>query len=208
MSGQPFEPETAQQYEAGFKTELLDRRLTSTVAFYHLTKQNVLTRDPLNPAFSIPVGEAQGQGIEVDIAGQITDSLSLIATYALTDSEITKDDFGNQGNRFFNIPEHAGSLWAKYEFHNAPLSGLSLGAGVFLVGQRECDNTNTCELPGYGRVDAFAAYKWTLGPTRLTAQLNVNNLIDKTYFESGGYGFRQAIPGAPRSFFGLVRVEF
>ncbi len=207
MSGQPFEPETAQQYEVGFKTELLDRQLTSTMAFYHLTKQNVLTRDPLNPAFSIPVGEARSQGIEVDIAGQLTDSLSLIATYSLTDSEITKDTFGNQGNRFFNIPEHAGSFWAKYDFHEAPLTGLSLGAGIFLVGQRECDNENTCELPGYGRVDAFAAYKWTLGPTRLTAQLNVNNLLDKTYFESSGYG-GQGFPGAPRSFFGLVRVEF
>lgn len=209
QNGRPFKAQTAQQYEAGFKTEWRDGQLTSTVAFYHLTKQNILTRDPLNPQFSIPVGEARSQGIELDIAGQVTDSLSVIATYAFTDSKITKDNRGNRGNRFFNVPEHAGSLWAKYEFHHAPLSGLSLGAGIFAVGQRECDNANTCELPSYGRVDAFAAYKWKLGPSRVTIQLNINNLFDKRYFESSGYGDSNTlIPGAPANVFGLVRVEF
>lgn len=94
-SGQPFEPETAQQYEAGFKGEWLDRRLTSTLAFYHLTKQNVTTADPHNPNFSVAIGEARSRGIELDISGQVTDALSVIATYAYTDTEIVKDFGGN-----------------------------------------------------------------------------------------------------------------
>ncbi|MDN5871149.1 MAG: TonB-dependent siderophore receptor [Nitrococcus sp.] len=207
-SGQPFEPQTAQQYEVGFKVQSLDRRLRATVAFYHLTKQNILTRDPNNPAFSIPVGEVRSRGIELDVSGQITNSLSLIATYALTDTEITKDSRGNEGNRFYGVPLHAGRIFAKYSFHEDPLNGLSLGAGVFLVGDRACSNANTCELPGYVSVGAMAAYKWTLGPTRLTAQLNVNNVLDKRYFASAGYGGGMVIPGAPRSFLGLLRVEF
>jgi iron complex outermembrane receptor protein len=37
-TGEAFDPETATQYEAGLKTELLDGKLSATLAFYHLTK--------------------------------------------------------------------------------------------------------------------------------------------------------------------------
>ncbi|MGH8612087.1 MAG: TonB-dependent siderophore receptor [Gammaproteobacteria bacterium] len=206
-SGQPFEPETAQQYEAVFKTEWLDQRLTSTLAFYHLTKENVTTAYPNNPRFSVAIGEARSRGIELDIAGQVTDALSVIATYAYTDTEIIKDFGGNQGHRLPNAPLHSGSLWAKYELQQDLLQGLSLGAGVYLVGQREGDTANSFQLPGYGRVDAFAAYRFKLGPSRLTVQLNINNLLDKEYFKTAqGRPWIQV--GEPLTVLGSLRVEF
>lgn len=207
-SGNPFPPETAQGYEVGFKTELWGGQLNSTVAFFDLTKQNILTPDPQDPFFSIAVGEARSQGIEVDIAGRVTDSLSLIATYALTDTEITQDNSGNQGHRLANVPYHSGSLGANYEFYNGPLRGLGLGMGVYLVDEREGNNENTFKLPGYGRLDAFAAYKFTLGPTRLTAQINVNNLTDETYYSTADPFGPLAFFGAPRSVLGSIRMEF
>jgi len=132
--------------------------------------------------------------------------LTLIATYALTDTEITLDNRGNQGNRLANVPLHSGSLWANYEFYKGPLSGLGLGMGVYLVDEREGNNEDTIKLPGYGRLDAFAAYKFTLGPTRLTAQVNVNNLTDETYHTTTGFGVNYF--GAPRSVLGSIRIEF
>jgi iron complex outermembrane receptor protein len=80
------------------------------VAFYHLTKQNVLVPIP-GTAFSDAIGEARSQGVEVDIAGRITEGLSLIASYAYTDAKITKGD--NQRNRLWNVPRNSGGLWAK-----------------------------------------------------------------------------------------------
>lgn len=171
-NGESFSPETGEQYEVGFKTELFDKRLNSTVAFYHLTKQNVLVPIP-GTFFSKAIGEARSQGVEVDIAGQVTDALSLIATYAYTDVEITKNN--NQGNRLFNVPEQSGSLWAKYDVQQAPFRGLSFGAGVYLLSQREGDNANTYQLPGYGRVDALVKYQLPVGSSRLSFQFNVEN---------------------------------
>lgn len=41
VGGALLQPEAGEQYEAGFKTELFDKKLTASVAFYHLTKQNI-----------------------------------------------------------------------------------------------------------------------------------------------------------------------
>lgn len=43
---EPFEPTKGTQYEVGIKTELLDGRLSATLAAYNLTRTNVLTPDP------------------------------------------------------------------------------------------------------------------------------------------------------------------
>ncbi|MCI0653943.1 MAG: TonB-dependent receptor, partial [Methylococcaceae bacterium] len=59
-------PQTAQQWEVGLKTELFDGRLTGTLAWYNLTKQNIATSDPFNPGFSMLTGEARNRGLELD----------------------------------------------------------------------------------------------------------------------------------------------
>jgi iron complex outermembrane receptor protein len=88
------------------------------------------------------------------------------------------------------------------------LRGLSLGTGVFLVGDREGNNANTFQIPGYARVDLLAAYEWKLGPSRLIAQLNVENLLDEEYFLSAE-SFRSFVfPGAPRTFLESIHLEF
>ncbi|WP_434151347.1 TonB-dependent siderophore receptor [Methylocaldum gracile subsp. desertum] len=215
-SGATVDPEIGEQFEAGLKTELFDQRLTTTLAYYHLTKENILTRDfsSPDPNAVAPIGEARSQGIELDVSGQITDELSLIGSYAFTDARITKDNEGRQGNRMNNVPEHAGSLWLKYDIRRyEPLNGLSFGAGVFIAGQREGDDANTFVLPGYVRLDAFAAYRYRLGDANLIAQFNIRNLLDKTYYESTD-PFQSApprvgiYPGAPLMAMGSIRLEF
>ncbi|MGH8655664.1 MAG: TonB-dependent siderophore receptor [Gammaproteobacteria bacterium] len=211
----PVPPQTGEQFEAGLKTEILDHRLGATLAFYHLTRQNLLTPDlsTSDPLDSIPVGKQRSQGIEFDTAGQITDALSLIGSYAYTDGKVTQDNSGLEGRRLFNVPEHAGSLWLKYDFKNyTALNGLTLGFGAFMVGERDGDIQNTFLLPGYVRLDAFAAYRWKLGPSQVTAQLNVRNLLDKDYYESADANSNVAprngvSPGEPLTLFGSIRVE-
>lgn len=233
-NSKPLKPQTAQQFEAGFKTEFLDNQLTSSVAFFHITKQNlpVSNLDTPDPGDSKAVGEAVSQGIEVDINGKLTDNLNLIASYAYTDTKIAKDTSclvadpdtqvclqsgpGNTGNRLPNAALNSGSLWTNYNFDsrfNSSLKGLSLGTGVFIVGQRQGDVANSFQLPGYTRWDASAAYKWNIGKSKLTAQLNVRNILDKRYFSGAntydgsprGYG---NIPGEPLTFLGSLKLEF
>lgn len=216
-TNQTFPSETAEQFEAGIKTEWLDGKLTSTLAYYNLTKQNISTPDPDDPTrtFNITTGEARSQGLELDISGQLTDALSIIGSYAYTDTKITKDttvddqgNFTRLGNRLPNAALHAGSLWAKWDFQQPELQGFSLGAGVYLAGQRQGDFENSYQLPGYARLDAMAAYQWKIGDTKLSAQLNVNNLLDKQYYK-GTYNNRNVIfPGEPLTFMGSIRLQY
>ncbi len=198
-----LDPETSQQFEGGIKAELFDGRLSSTLAVYDLTKQNIVTPHPTDPERVVLTGEANSFGVELDITGKLTDRVSLIGSYAYTDTEVIEG--ANAGNRLFNVPRHAGALWAAFE----AAENFKVGAGLYLAGEREGDLENDFQLPGYVRVDAMAAYTSKLGPSRLTAQININNLLDKEYFAySTGTRGNGAIPGDELTVLGSIRLEY
>jgi iron complex outermembrane recepter protein len=210
-TGQAFDPQIGEQYEAGVKTELLDGRVSTTLAYYKVTKENVLATDPADPEFSIQLGEVESEGVELDVSGELTEGWSVVASYAYTDTEIVNDNFtGTAGNDLRAIPDHGGRLWTRYEFLQGALAGLSAGGGIFAVGEREGNNENTFVLDGYERFDCLVAYEWKLGAFRTTAQLNVQNLTDTEYLASTSNSFPGffAFPGAPRTFLGSLRLEF
>ncbi len=223
LTGQPLAPKTANQYEGGVKAEFFDGQLTSTLAFYRITQRN-LPVQVTDLAFAA-VGKARSQGIELDIAGQLGHGVSLIATYAYTDAAIVADQglafdnlgniigatTGNQGRALPNVPLHSGSVWLKYAVQQAPLQGLSVGTGVYLASERQGSLTNSYQLPGYARLDAYAAYRMKLGPTRLTAQVNVNNVLNQRYFYASHISnFSEAynMPGEPLMVIGSLRLEY
>jgi len=215
-TGATIDPEIGEQFEAGVKAEWFDQRLTTTLAYYHLTKENIMPPDftSQDPFAVAAIGKARSQGIEFDLNGQITDELNLIGNYAFTDARITQDYSGLQGNRLNNVPEHSGSLWLKYDVrHYQPLNGWQFGVGVFAAGQRQGDDGNTFALPGCVRLDAYTGYTYQLRDSRLTGQFNIRNLLDKTYYESTD-PFQNApprvgiYPGSPLAAIGSIRLEF
>ncbi len=203
-NGTILQPETAEQLEAGFKTVFFEERLSSTVAFYSLTKQNMPILKP-GTFFFESISKARSQGIEVDVAGKITEGLSLIANYTATDALILQGKYA--GNALWNVPKNAGSVWAKYDLQQEALTGLSLGAGVYLQGQKPGDMANSYQLPGYGRVDALVKYK--IAAAKTTLQFNVENLLSKQYYTSSLPNNIYSInPGTPITFMGSIKVEF
>ena len=54
----------------------------------------------------------------------------------------------------------------------------------------------------------MAAYRWSVGRTRLTFQFNVNNLLDQEYYVGSAFFRARVNPGAPQTFLGLLRAEF
>jgi len=204
-TGSQFAPQVGEQFEAGFKTEFFDKRLSTSLAFYHLTKSNTLTPDTKNFGFSLAIGEARSQGIEVDIKGQLTEKLNLVTTYAYTDTRVTKDNSGIVGNKLSNVPEHQASVWGTYQLTER----FKVGLGEVMVGSRQGDAENTFLLPGYARTDAMAAYIHPIGKTRLTTQLNINNLLNKNYFSDSSNGGRLSVLyGEPISVMGSLKLEY
>jgi len=211
--GSALGPETAQQWETGIKTELFDGRLTSTLSWYQLTKQNIAisSSDPLaaQRGESEAVGEVRNSGIELDIAGEILPGWQIISSYSYIDSEITKQNDGTQGNRFHDVPKHGGSIWNTYQIQTGELQGLKVGAGLVARGQREGNNQNDFQMPGYALVNMMAGYQFKVGKSKITAQFNVDNLLDKKYFPSSiGFGRARIDVGAPRTFLGSIRIEY
>jgi iron complex outermembrane recepter protein len=178
FDGELFQPERGTQYEVGVKTDWLDDKLSTTLAFYQLTRSNVQTDDLDNPGFQIQTGEQESKGIELDVAGEILPGWKLLAGYAYTDAKITKDNLFEIGNRISSVPENAFSLWTTYEIQQGSFRGLGFGLGLTYVGKRKGNLDNTFSVPDYWRTDAALYYR----RNKFRAALNINNLFDREYF--------------------------
>ncbi|MEH2447198.1 MAG: TonB-dependent siderophore receptor [Nostoc sp.] len=199
-----FEPSRGTQYEIGVRGEFLDGKLSTNLAVYHLTKTNVTTSDLDNPGFSILTGKQRSQGIELDVSGEILPGLKVIASYAYTNAEVTKDNDIPVGNRLLNVPEHQASLWTTYEIQQGNLQGLGFGLGLFYVGPRQGDLANSFQVDDYLRTDAALYYR----RARLKAAINIRNLFD-IYYVSTVEGDRSFIGiGEPLSIVGSISWEF
>lgn len=211
-SDRPLPPQSAQQYEAGIKTELAGGRLIGTLALFDLAKQNIAVPDPANLNRSIVIGESRSRGVEVDVSGEILPGWNIKAGYAyMPFAKITRDTNGWQGNRFHNTPVNSGSLWSTYTFAGGDLDGLKLGFGVQGMGLTEAARNYSGnfrpQTPGYAIVNAMASYSWKVDKSVMTAQLNIENLTDETYW-SGGNSWGQYYIGRPRTFTVSIGVKY
>lgn len=199
-----LEPSIGEQFEVGIKGDFLDGKLSSTLAAFQINKSNVATSDPDNPDFSIAVGEVRSRGIELDVTGEIVPGWNVVAAYALTDAEITEDNFYSVGNQLSNVPENSVSLWTSYEIQKGNLKGLGLSTGAFFVGDRQGDLDNSFTLPSYFRADAGLFYR----RMNWQANLNFQNLFDASYIRSSE-NYREAIrPGDPFTVIGSISIKF
>ncbi|RON19650.1 hypothetical protein BK662_00565 [Pseudomonas frederiksbergensis] len=76
-AGKSFDPEEGIGYEVGIKSELFDDRLSTTLAAFHIEKENVLALDPSTDS-SRAVGKARSQGVDLQVTGQVTDAVRVI----------------------------------------------------------------------------------------------------------------------------------
>jgi iron complex outermembrane receptor protein len=198
----PLDPQEAAQYEIGVKNEWMQGRLTSTLAIYDLTRANIPTPDPANPTFSVLVGEQRSRGAELDVAGRISRGLTLTASYAYTDAEVTRDNTIATGNRLPNTPLHSGRIWTNYRFDDGMLAGFGFGAGVLHQGRRAGDARNTFALEAFTRADAAVSYEaesWGVS-------VNCKNIFDAEYLEAAIAN--SALPAAPRSVLASVSLRY
>ncbi|BFO08571.1 TonB-dependent siderophore receptor [Serratia rubidaea] len=202
-------PEQGKSWEMGGKVAL-PNGITGTLALFDITKRNVMVSELVDgESVTRTAGRVRSQGVELDVAGNITDSLSLIGAYAYTDARVV-DDPANKGKEMANVARHTASLFLTQNLGSTGLySGdeLRVGAGARYVGRRPGDAANSFYLDNYTVADAFAAYSMPLHGYRVKWQLNVNNLFDKTYYPSSGGNLRVAV-GEPREVVLRVSVDF
>jgi iron complex outermembrane receptor protein len=197
-SSQAFDPEKGVAYETGIKYDVPEHDLSITAALFHITKENVLTSDPLDSNYQIAAGEVRSRGFDLSLAGNITPQWRVIGGYAYVDAEVTKSTTSTMptGSRLANVPTHSVNLLNTYEFDSGLLSGLGVGVGLKYVGDRKGSTSSTAfDMSSYTVVDLLAYYPLT---DRIRLNLNLDNVFNEEYDERA-WGSIWAYPGAPRT---------
>ncbi|QEE46588.1 TonB-dependent siderophore receptor [Rhizobium sp. WL3] len=215
-SGLPFDPTTGEQFEVGVRYQPEGMNSFISLSAYQLTQENVLTPDPANTSYRVQTGEVRMRGLELEGKAEINDVFSVIASYAYTDSEITRDNsnasgVNNEGNRLAFVPEHQAALWLDYSVQSdGAWGGLSFGGGARYVGQTFGDNANAFDVPGYTLFDAALRYDFGKADPKLEglkASLNVSNLFDKKYV-STCIGATGCYWGEGRTVYGTLKYSW
>ena len=195
------DPEESETFELGTKWELLDQRVLVTAAVFRTDKTNARTQDPADPNDTIVLqGEQRVDGLELGVAGSVTDFWRVTGGYTFMDSEVLDSkNPAEVGKEVSNTPEHTFSLWNVFTFPGE----VEAGFGTYFVDSRFSNNTNAREAPSYWLVDAMVG--WQVNET-VSLQLNLNNIFDQDYIGQVGGG--HAIPGAGRSAVLSTRFTF
>ncbi|MCQ8105440.1 TonB-dependent siderophore receptor [Methylomonas sp. SURF-2] len=200
-------PEQNSNYEIGAKLDLFDGRLSASAAVFRLEKTNARTTSAIDPNLQELSGEVRTDGFELGLSGEILPNWDVSATYAFLDAQVVKSNnsaVGSvsgetksfEGMTSVNVPKNSGVIWTSYHLTD----NWELGGGVYYATHRYADSVNEAVLPGYARLDAVLAYH----QKHYDLQLNVFNLTDTVYYESGRTN--SALPGTPLS--GQLTVNF
>jgi len=125
-SNAEYAPEHVTNYEGGFKSEFLDRRLQLNVTGYYLDYRNLqasqlLLINGLSVFQTSNAAKARSYGAEVSLAARPTPELTLNATYGYNNStyrsyaNATSTGADYTGNRLPRAPRSNASLAAQYE---------------------------------------------------------------------------------------------
>ena len=194
--GDPFKPETGEQFEAGLKYQPPGWDSFLTFAWFDLTRQNVVQPDPNNPLNQIQTGEMNSTGIELEAVSNFEFGLSLIATYTNFDIEITQTTIPTELNMMpANVADEMASFWADYTQPDGFFKGLGIGGGVRYTGPTFATNENLLQVDGITLGDA--AIHYTKGGFRVA--FNIQNVTDEKFvascFGACSYGDRRTMRG-------------
>lgn len=196
LSGELLDPEEAESFEVGAKTNLFDDRLAVSGAAFVLRRENAQIQ--VAPGVYEQAGEAEVRGVELGVSGNITRAWQVFGGYTWMDSELVSGAYNNAnvGDPLANTPEHSFSLFSTWR----ATPKLSLGGGVYHVSDSFGGNqggagggSNAVYAPAWTRVDLFASYDLT---DSASLQLNVQNAGDEDYIlRTNGVHHADPAPG-------------
>ncbi|HBP4890342.1 TPA: Fe(3+)-pyochelin receptor FptA [Pseudomonas aeruginosa] len=210
-NSEPLSPVEGKTYETGIKGELADGRLNLSLAAFRIDLENNPQEDPDHPGppnnpFYISGGEVRSQGFELEGTGYLTPYWSLSAGYTYTSTEYLKDSQNDSGTRYSTFtPRHLLRLWSNYDL---PWQDRrwSVGGGLQAQSDYSVDYRGvSMRQGGYALVNMRLGYKID---EHWTAAVNVNNLFDRTYYQSLSNPNWNNRYGEPRSFNVSLRGAF
>lgn len=181
-----FEPlgvQESEQIELGVKTEWCDGRYSGELALFQIDQDLALLGPTGIDAFN---GLQRHRGVELALRGRLTDELQAgISTMLLDAEQVDTGNPATQGKRPQYVPEYQVNAWAVLDIPHVP--GLALTAGVRFVDGQYLDQQEQFEIDSYAVVDLGARYRFSTDHADWTLRLNIENLLDESYYESGEF---------------------
>lgn len=204
-----FDPLVSDLKEAGVKAAFLRNQFQLNAAVYEINQRNILMNAniPAFPDSLITRGADRSRGFEIDVAGFILPNWQVNASYSYIDARVMRDSKAELvGARKENTPYNSAALWTRYNFtQRSVLKDLGIGLGLQYSGDKVPWFTRAFRVPAYTLVDAALYY--TPGKSNLQLALNVNNVLDETYW-IGAQNYLRLFPGAPRNFILTATYKF
>ena len=154
-----------------------------TAAVFQTTKEDVIEggNDSYQSGGSLNTGENRVHGIELGLAGNITDRLSGQIGAAVMNSETLESfDPANEGLPKANFAEKSANAQLRYQLTPAfAFGGTMTYSSEIFGGQPDTGANGNMVLDGYTVYDLFASYKVN---ENLDLRANLQNLFNEDYY--------------------------
>ena len=198
INGNLLPPENGAGFELGMRWRPLKGALALNAAVFQITRRNVATADPEDPAFplgaSIAQGKQRSEGFEFELRGRPLAGWNLVAALGFASTKVLRDNTGLVGNELTNTPDITLDVFSTYEIQGGSLRGLGFGGGLSYLGRRWGDLANSVPIEAYTVFNAQLFYRqksWGI-------DLVVRNLFDEDYVETAFGGTARGVhPGRP-----------
>ena len=222
-NNQTLDPVVGDTVELGVKAELLDKRLNFSAALFRSKKDNLAEVDDSVPQNSLPDGgqayRSSGKGnvidgFEIEASGLITRQWNVFAGYSHTRSRNAKGEAINT-----TVPRNLLRAFSSYRFGQGLRwtvgGGLNLRSSIWSTAAKPTGafNANGSPVTARGGVirqpavwtaSLMASYRFT---EQLTLSLNVDNALDKKYYNRVGF-YNGVYAADPRTARLTLRAQF
>lgn len=182
--GKYLDPVQGKNKEVGIKGSWMEDRLNASLSWFHTYQDNVATEDvnaPLPPGQPVAYYGADGvsaKGIELEVSGEVRPGVNLFLGAATMKQ---KDAMG--APTMTSLPSKTAKLFVTWQLPG-DWDKWTIGGGARWQNATWTDvhvrgNPLRLDRGGYTVADAMVRYDID---DRWSAQLNVNNVFDKTYF--------------------------
>ncbi|AYD04743.1 TonB-dependent receptor [Neorhizobium sp. NCHU2750] len=199
-AGEAFAPLRSKQYEIGAKVDLGD--VTATASLFQI-EQPSGALDASN-AYGVD-GETRNRGLELNVFGEVVESIRVLGGVAFMDGVQTKTAGGtNDGKKAIGVPDVQLNMGAEWD--TPFIDGLTLSGRVIHTSSQYASVDNTQKIPDWTRFDLGARYRYERENGKpITVRASVENVFDRDYWAAASSSFGLA-RGAPRTF--LVSTTF
>ena len=185
-----FEPSQGEGIDVGFKFDLIEGKLSGSVAYFDIDRTNILQSNPLpSPPDDEPIAFLSGlensTGYETQIYYTPTSETQIVLSYAHNDAKIVDSLIpGAEGLRLDQSAKNAVSITGRHSFAD---TGFFVGGNWLYregpIQQFSIVRREWAFQKGYSTANVFAGYNTEIAGRNHTFRINVQNALDGVYYD-------------------------